>query len=463
MLTAERRSRSDIRSGQSFEARAAQEVTREDNDEFSPKTLGFVPSTEKRQTMSKSIMREKETAFSLWEGSCPDLVHTGGTVHGDRRQFFPMSREHPSPIRDLTHTVEPTFIQGSGNYVTTAPTRETEGRRSVAFRLPENRTNDGHSTDIQTPLRNMSPLIPVIVVKQPGRHDNVEPIPFKLRHEIKSGTATSSKVFTASSNQSVHLQPEASVGKSGRASTFRDLEDVVSEFESQRRQAEETRRRYEVMSEEMERLKRNIRSNEDSSQRSSNGSNESKEWVTDLMSLLFSQKDHKETRTMVDSTLESLRNKTQDAEAWFLSFERVAKASGWSEKVKGEMLRVKLKDYALRQWEALDPSLQYDYEACRKYLIAKLNKSESHSERISIFFERSQRVDESVEDFARELTKLALKAFPDMEVEARRGVVAQRFGQGLNRKIKEKLAFQNFNKWAESVDDAKRVEKFLRD
>ena len=97
--------------------------------------------------------------------------------------------------------------------------------------------------------------------------------------------------------------------------------------------------------------------------------------------------------------------KGQDAEEWFKSFDRIAKASGWSDKEKGEMLPSRLKDEALRYWEGMDEIFQYDYDICRRFLIKKLGKVGSMSERISKICSRTQMVDEDVEVNARELVK----------------------------------------------------------
>ena len=103
------------------------------------------------------------------------------------------------------------------------------------------------------------------------------------------------------------------------------------------------------------------------------------------------------------------------------------------------MLPVKLRHEALRDWEAIDPVLHYDYAACRKLLRAKLDKAENLSDRISLFYARSQKTDETVEAFAHELGKLAKRAFPDMQEESRQQVLAQRFSQSLKAEIRDKL------------------------
>ena len=54
---------------------------------------------------------------------------------------------------------------------------------------------------------------------------------------------------------------------------------------------------------------------------------------------------------MIDGALDMLRHKSHDVEAWFQTFDRAAKAGGWSDKVKGEILPVKLRDEALRYWK----------------------------------------------------------------------------------------------------------------
>ena len=127
------------------------------------------------------------------------------------------------------------------------------------------------------------------------------------------------------------------------------------------------------------------------------------------------------------------------------------------------MLPVKLRDEALRNWEAIDPVLQHYYASCPKLLVAKLDKAENLSDRISLFYARSQKVDEGVEAFSHDLLKLAIRAFPEMSEEAKHHIVSQRFGQSLRPEIRDKLAANDFTKWAASLEAVKSVERFLKE
>ena len=146
----------------------------------------------------------------------------------------------------------------------------------------------------------------------------------------------------------------------------RDSEASRRRDEELTREIEMSRRRNEELSKEIEKLK-----TERVSQNVSNASSasDSSLWVPELLKHLVSQSQPRENRNMVDS-IDTLRHKTNDVEAWFQAFDREAKASGWSEKVMGEMLPVKLRDEAIRHWEAIDPVIQHNYASCRKLLVA---------------------------------------------------------------------------------------------
>ena len=64
-------------------------------------------------------------------------------------------------------------------------------------------------------------------------------------------------------------------------------------------------------------------------------------------------------------------------------------------------------------------------------------------------------VDEDVEVYARELVKLAKKAFQEVAEETR--------SAGLRREIREKMATVDSNRFDECLSTAKRIEKFLNE
>ena len=93
------------------------------------------------------------------------------------------------------------------------------------------------------------------------------------------------------------------------------------------------------------------------------------------------------------------------------------------------MLPVKLRDEALHHWEVIDPLLQFNYARFRMLLVAKLDKAENLGDRISLFYARFQKADESDEAFAHDFLKLSGRAFPEMPEESKKHIVSQRFGQ----------------------------------
>ena len=161
----------------------------------------------------------------------------------------------------------------------------------------------------------------------------------------------------------------------------RELEEVIARLDTQTRDSEASRPRDEELAREVEMSKRRNEElareieklkTERVSQNVSNASSasDSNLWVPELLKHLVRKVNRRMVdRNMVDS-IDTLRHKTNDVEAWFQAFDREAKASGWSEKVMGEMLPVKLRDEAIRHWEAIDPVIQHNYASCRKLLVA---------------------------------------------------------------------------------------------
>ena len=75
------------------------------------------------------------------------------------------------------------------------------------------------------------------------------------------------------------------------------------------------------------------------------------------------------------------------------------------------------------------------------------------------FYSRSQRVDESVEEFSDDLQKLLEKGFADLGSNARKEILAQRFWSGLRKEIREFMLSVNTDDFEECLKIAKRVER----
>ena len=414
-----------------------------------PKPI-FVPSTEKKQS-STTISAQQLRSTAQPSTYVPTIAPKTNPF------FMNLSRAQPSPIAKLKQPVVP----GTNTVVEPACyQKETEGRRSVAFLLPE----EDAMPSIYTPVRQEPPFPSSATfvdakVKVPVK-ETVAPIPFRpsVRFEKVSGQTfgPADNVRYSQAQPVRYFDPEEEDDRSQLEEVLSHRDRLHEEALTRRLQCEKEELRAEV-----EHLKRENELSRSSNQ-FSNGGSENNGLLTELMKLILAQNQPKESRVVVDSALDWLRSKSQDVEAWFQAFERVAIASGWSEKIKGEMLPVKLVDEALTHWETLDLVFKYDYQACRKFLIKKLDKANA-TERISSFYARCQRVDENVEDFSRDLMKLAVKAFEEISEETRKGLVSQKFGQGLRREIREKLASNDFSKLAESIEAAKRVERFLKE
>ena len=112
------------------------------------------------------------------------------------------------------------------------------------------------------------------------------------------------------------------------------LEEVLSHRESLHEEALSRRlqREKEGLLAEIERLKR-VNELSRTSDQLSGDRTDNHNLVTELMRIVLAQNQSKQSRTVVDSALDCLCNKSQDAEAWFKEFEQMAIASGWTEKI----------------------------------------------------------------------------------------------------------------------------------
>ena len=257
-------------------------------------------------------------------------------------------------------------------------------------------------------------------------------------------------------SKSVAFKEDKQIGVNREVRTLDESEEVVeirSEIDRMRIQAFSEREKYAKLEVEFEKLKRMVMKN---------SVQEKEPAEVESVNVKPTPSGYTVMRTFADPAMEPLKGGHQEVEEWFNNFDRVALASGWDEKVKGEMLPMKLKDQALRKWELMEKDQRLNYEKVKNYLIKKLDSVENLSEKMTRFNERVQRVDESVEDFSRELQKLVVKAFPDMPEKSRETLLAQRFSSGLRPRIKEKLMTADLNNFEECLLLAKRAERFLK-
>ena len=175
------------------------------------------------------------------------------------------------------------------------------------------------------------------------------------------------------------------------------------------------------------------------------------------MKQLVSQSQPRENRNIVDSAIDTLRNKTHDVESWFQAFDWVMKANGFSEKVKGEMLPVKFRDKALRHWEVIYPDLQFTQVVeCCWWLSSISQKTLANEFHYSTL------------DFKKQMKVLKRLHMTFWNWPTERFQRCQRSPRTISAHrtikpdIRDKIAANDFTKWFTSLEAAKSVERFLK-
>lgn len=162
----------------------------------------------------------------------------------------------------------------------------------------------------------------------------------------------------------------------------------------------------------------------------------------------------------ITSCIDTLNDEETDIDEWFNKFERVAMANGWQDFEKGRKLPVWLKGKALNIWCELDDNMKYDYYEVKKKLSDKLDRS-SNIKYLQEFFNKTQKVGESVDDYAMSLKKAFNKAFRGSNsVDAQRTLLG-RFRTGLVPEIQSLMCTTEPEKIDDAIDLANKVENTL--
>jgi hypothetical protein len=104
-------------------------------------------------------------------------------------------------------------------------------------------------------------------------------------------------------------------------------------------------------------------------------------------------------------------NGKSSVESYLKKFERVAEWNGWSDREKVMMLIMKLRGPAESIMESLPGQKHNDYQSVCEHLTNKFGKKQDVMSMQAMFWGRSRCVNESVEDYAHELSRIGCEAY----------------------------------------------------
>ena len=145
-------------------------------------------------------------------------------------------------------------------------------------------------------------------------------------------------------------------------------------------------------------------------------------------------------------TGDSSGEEDESVKEWLERLDMVAVAGAWSEQVKLVNLITRLRGSAYSFYRSCTPEQRTNYESLKQALVKRFTPVYLRSVRSSLFHERKQQQNESVDSFAQELKKLFYRAYPvelqgSKEAEVTlRSVLASQFIAGLKSNIKAKVA-----------------------
>ena len=155
-------------------------------------------------------------------------------------------------------------------------------------------------------------------------------------------------------------------------------------------------------------------------------------------------------------SINALKNKSQDVEEWFKTYERLAAANDWSVEKKGRKLSSFLREQALECWEDIPKKYRFDYEVVKGVLIRKLTPEFNTTDDKERFFALKQANGEPIEEYSARAKKLASK-IDVLSEEAK----VQRFVKGLRGEIKVGMAIAKPKKLREVIKLAECIERSL--
>lgn len=151
-------------------------------------------------------------------------------------------------------------------------------------------------------------------------------------------------------------------------------------------------------------------------------------------------------------------NLDEDFDAWIKNFDRIAKANGWSKEKRCITIPAFLRDRAAEHYESLEEDAKDDYDILCESLRERFIPKELQTLYYSNLFGCKQKDQQSVDDYASEITKLTSRAYVEMPKRQKEILTKEHFVQGLNPDLKRFVLMSNPKTFEEAFRHAKREE-----
>lgn len=151
-------------------------------------------------------------------------------------------------------------------------------------------------------------------------------------------------------------------------------------------------------------------------------------------------------------------NLDDDIDSWIKNFNRIARANNWNEERKKNILPAFLRDRAADYFESLDESVTECFNEICKALKERFMPKELQSLYFSNLFQARQGENQSVDDYASEISKLASRAYSEMSRVQKDKLLKEHFVQGLKSEIQRFVMLSNPVTFEEAFRTAKREE-----
>lgn len=151
-------------------------------------------------------------------------------------------------------------------------------------------------------------------------------------------------------------------------------------------------------------------------------------------------------------------NLDEDFDSWIKNFDRIAKANGWSKEKKTITIPAFLRDRAAEHYESLEEEVKDDYNLLCESLRERFIPKELQTLYYSNLFGCQQSDQQSVEDYASEITKLTSRAYVEMPRKQKEILTKEHFVQGLKPDLKRFVLMSNPKTFEEAFRHAKREE-----
>ena len=139
---------------------------------------------------------------------------------------------------------------------------------------------------------------------------------------------------------------------------------------------------------------------------------------------------------------------------WFTKYERLTECAGWDDTVRGRRLAGHFDGWAADVWDRIGADDKYNYDTVKDIIIQELMPEDATRKATKEIFSTQQYHDESVEQYAQRLRKLAKRSLAVSEQQ-----LIDQFLDGIKPNLGTALALITPRSLEAAVRQAKRVER----